>query len=484
MLAVSCVCRKTGAGVVGIAALSLLLLASAQRELSAGETDRPPNVLFIMADDLNTNLGCYGHEIVRSPNIDRLASRGVRFDRAYCNYPVCNPSRTSLLSGYRPDVTGIIDNKTPPRTHLGNVVFLPQHFRQHGYRVMKVGKIFHTGDAFEDLASWDIDERETREAKNPPEPQIARRQGEGGIVLDAPDAETWDGHVARRAVELLAGATKGESPIFLAVGFRRPHTPYIAPRPYFDLYPPASIPLISEPAEHLQHIPPLALTRKKDEPPLSDDLRRETTAAYYASISFMDAQVGFLLAALDRLDLWRSTVVVFVSDHGYHLGEHGGLKHKMTLFEESVRVPLVIAAPNAAADVSTDGIVELVDLYPTLADLCGLPAPQGRPGKSLSPLLHGSLDEWTKQAAFTVVARDGTRDVSDTLDRSKLGRSVRTARWRYTEWHDGTRELYDHQADPHEYRNLAADEELADTVTKLSKLIADNLTATTTATAP
>ncbi|MBX3412125.1 MAG: sulfatase [Pirellulales bacterium] len=468
---------------LAVTAIAGLMCCPAGGRTFADEPTRP-HVLFIMADDLNNSLGCYGHPLVRSPNIDRLAERGVRFDRAYCNYPVCNPSRTSLLSGYRPDVTGVVDNKTPPRTHLGNVVFLPQYFRQHGYRVLKVGKIFHTGDEFEDLASWDIDERETREAKNPPETQIVRRQGEGGIVLDAPDAETWDGHVARRAVELLEAAVQGDSPVFLAVGFRRPHTPYIAPRQYFDLYPPATIPLVVEPAEHLQHIPPLALTREKNAPPLADDVRRETTAAYYASISFMDAQLGLLWAALDRLDLWRHTVVVFVSDHGYHLGEHGGLKHKMTLFEEAARVPLLIAAPNSAAGVSTDGIVELVDLYPTLADLCGLPAPQGRPGTSLSPLVHHSPDEWTKQAAFTLVSRVGTRPATEPLDPDKLGRSVRTPRWRYTEWYDGTRELYDHEADPHEYRNLAADAQHAETIARLSALLASNLAGAPASAAP
>lgn len=457
-----------------VATIALLCVFRMHDSASAADSGRPLNVVFIMADDLNNSLGCYGHPIVQSPNIDLLAARGVRFDRAYCNYPVCNPSRTSLLSGFRPDVTRVVDNLTPPRTHLGNAVFLPQYFRQHGYRALKVGKIFHTGDEFEDAASWDLDERETREAKNPPEDQIARRQGEGGIVLDARDDETWDGHVARRAVELLSAASEGDTPFFLAVGFRRPHTPYIAPRKYFELYPPSRIPLLNEPAEHLRLIPPLALTREKNDPPLSDDVRRETTAAYYAAITFLDAQVGVVLDALDRLDLWKNTVVVFVSDHGYHLGEHGGLKHKMTLFEESARVPLVIASPDAAIGASTIGLAELVDLYPTLADLCGLPAPTRLPGTSLAPLLREPRGDWAKEAAFTVVSRDGRRAATEKLDPTKLGRSVRTARWRYTEWYDGTSELYDHDADPHEYRNLVADERFADVVAPLRALLARN----------
>jgi uncharacterized sulfatase len=219
--------------------LLLLALLALTIPLRASDSPAPRlNVLHIVADDLNVDLSCYGHEIVRSPNIDRLAERGVRFDRAYCNYPVCNPSRTSFLSGKRPDTTGIVDNVTPTRTFLKDTVMLPQLFRQQGWRTEKFGKIFHTGDAFEDPPSWDHDLRETSESKQPPPEQVVRKVKGGGGVLDADDANTWDGKLARRAVKHLEVTVRTDRPFYVAVGFRRPHNPYIAPRKYHDLYPP------------------------------------------------------------------------------------------------------------------------------------------------------------------------------------------------------------------------------------------------------
>jgi uncharacterized sulfatase len=414
------------------------------------------NVLHIIADDLNVDLGCYGHEFVKSPNIDRLASRGVRFDRAYCNYPVCNPSRTSLLSGKRPDTTGIVDNATPTRTYLKDAVMLPQLFRQHGWLTQKVGKIFHTGADFEDPRSWDLDVRETSESKQPPEAQVIRERKGPGVVLSADDADTWDGKVARRSVGLLEEAARLGKPFYLAVGFRRPHSPYIAPVKYFEMYPPAVMKWPAEPSEHVANIPPIALTYPPGEPALPESRRAGVMSAYFASISFMDAQVGLLLDALDRLKLWDSTVVVFHGDHGYHLGEHGGLHHKMTLFEKGVRVPLIVAAPGKNRGAVSKGIVELVDLYPTLAELCGLTPPADIEGLSLRPLLDNPKRPW-KKAALAVVGRSkapsGGNDSK--LDIGYLGRTVRTERWRYTEWPDGSAELYDYETDPNEYSNLA-----------------------------
>src|SRR5215510_79973 len=196
------------------------------------------NVLLIVADDLNNSLGCYSHPVVKSPNIDRLAARGVRFDRAFCNYPVCNASRTSFLSGKRPDTTGVVDNVTPPRTFLKDAVMLPEHFRRSGYTTIKVGKIFHTGSEFEDPRSWDLDIVEKDTAKKPPDEQILQKNGNRGIVLKANDADTWDGFVGRKAADLIEQSTKGNKPFFVAAGFRRPHAPYIAPEKYFALYQP------------------------------------------------------------------------------------------------------------------------------------------------------------------------------------------------------------------------------------------------------
>lgn len=335
-----------------------------------------PNVLFVMADDLNCDLGCYGHGVVKSPNIDRLAARGTRFERAYCQYPVCNPSRSSLLTGLRPPRTGIVDNMTPLGERLPDATTLPGWFRRQGYRTIKLGKIFHTGERFEHPRSWDSDEREGGAAKDPPNEQIMRRQGGpgDGLVLGVSDDQAWDGQLARRGALIFEQESQQGQPLFLAVGFRRPHRPYIAPAKYFDLYPVDAVPALLEPVEHLARIPRIALTYGPGKPALAGRLRAEVTASYWASISYLDAQVGILLDALDRLGAWDNTVVVFLSDHGYHLGEHGGLWHKMTLFEESARVPLIVAAPGKKPGVAT-GLVELVDLFPTLAELCGLPAP-------------------------------------------------------------------------------------------------------------
>ncbi|MBX9792268.1 MAG: sulfatase [Pirellulales bacterium] len=446
-----------------------LVVALALAHASAAGAAKPrPNVILICADDLNVDLGCYGHPLVKSPAIDRLAARGTRFERAYCQYPVCNPSRTSFLSGRRPSTTRIIDNVTPPRTHQPGVVFLPQHFRQSGYRTIKVGKIFHTGERFEDPASWDIDVREDRSAKSPPDEQLVGRRGRGGMVLDAADDATWDGFVARQATELLAGAAGGKQPFFLAIGFRRPHSPYIAPRRYHELYPATVIPPIDEPADHVRGIPRVALTYELGGERLDTAERAETAAAYYASVTFMDEQLGHVLDEIDRRALWDNTVVVFMSDHGYHLGEHGGLWHKMTLFEESARVPLVIAAPGLLP-ATCPRVVELIDLYPTLCELCGLALPVGLEGASVAGWLSDPARP-RDRGALTVVSH-ANWGAGEPLDPQKLGRSLRTDRWRYTEWFDGSRELYDHDADPHEYRNLAGDAEWEEKTAELSARI-------------
>lgn len=438
------------------AAVVVVLLALAAGS-PAVEPHRP-NVVLIVADDLNNDLPCYGSRLVQAPALDRLAARSVRFDRAYCQYPVCNPSRVSLLSGLRPTTTGVFDNETGLREKLPDTEFLAQRFRRQGYRTLKVGKIFHTGDKFEDPRSWDVDIREMRTAKAPDPAQIVGRRGEHGIVLEADDPATWDGFVARAAVELLDDAKDVGRPFFLALGFRRPHTPYLAPRRYHELYPSSSIPPIDEPAEHLPLIPRVALTYDQDRGRLTPEARPDAAGAYYASVTFMDAQLGLLLDAIEHRGLWDDTIVVFLSDHGYHLGEHGGLWHKNTLFEASCRVPLLVAAPGAARGASPQ-IVELIDLYPTLCDLCGVAPPEGLEGRSLRSQLEDPRRA-DDRPAFTVVSRG--RGPDGHLDAAHLGRSVRTPRWRYTEWFDGSRELYDHDADPHEQRNLARDPQWQD----------------------
>jgi iduronate 2-sulfatase len=361
-----------------------------------------------------------------------------------------------------------MDLQTPPRTYLKDVVFLPQYFRQQGYYTAHIGKIFHTGDAFEDPPSWDMEIRET--GKHPPESVVVRTQKISRPdkytiewnVLNSSDGETADGVVAAQASKLIEQRAAEQQPFFVAVGFRRPHAPYAAPKKYFDLYLPKSIPPLTEPAEHLARVPVSAFTYPAGTQPVSPSERQEGVAAYYACISFVDAQIGRVVQTLDDLDLWKNTVVVFYSDHGYHLGEHGGMWHKMSVFEQSARVPLVVIAPGAAGNGKPcPRLVELVDVYPTLVDLCGLPPVDGLEGKSLKPLLENPELAWS-EAAYTQVLRG---DVP--------GRSVRTERWRYTEWDDGSKgaELYDHQADPNEYVNLADDPRQADVRSHLRQLL-------------
>jgi uncharacterized sulfatase len=397
---------------------------------------------------------------VKSPHIDSLARRSVRFDRAYTQYPLCNPSRSSLLTGLRPSATRIVDQITHFRTTLPNAVTLPQMFKQQGYFTARVGKVFHAAvpnevgaDGFDDPAAWhqainprgrDKDE-EAKITYLSPQP----RPGSALCYLEAEgtDEEQTDGKVALEAIRLLEASR--DKPFFLAVGFYRPHMPWIAPKRYFDLYRNARVDVPIEPAGDRDDIPPAALSMRPvpDAPNfgLSEAAVRQSVLAYYASISFMDAQVGKVLEALDRLGLASTTIVVFLGDHGFHLGEHG-LWAKRTLFEESARAPLMIAMPATRPGV-TSRIVEFVDVYPTLADLAGLTPPANLAGKSLRPLMQNPTRAWT-EVAFTEAPR-----------LQFPGHSVRTARWRYTEWDYGKQgaELYDHDRDPHEFRNLAKD---------------------------
>jgi iduronate 2-sulfatase len=453
------------------------LLAGGPCLIAQAKAAKKLNVLFIVADDLNNEVGVYG-SIVKTPSLERLATHAVRFDRAYCNFPVCNPSRASFLSGFRPDKTGVVDLPTPTRTYLKHAVMLPEYFRKNGYRSLKVGKVFHTGDQHEDPRSWDVDIRESTTAKTPPPEQILQEFGERGLILKVPDEMTWEYLVATQAVAFVEQSVAEGKPFFVAAGFRRPHAPYVAPKKYFDMYDVSKLKPRPGPPEHLAHIPKLALTYNLGDPALPADKVPATMNAYFASISFMDAQLGHILDAADRLKLWDNTVVVFISDHGYHMGEHGGLWHKMTLFEESARVPVLVAAPGKKSGAVSMRLVELVDLYPTLVELCGLPNKRGLEGTSFAPLLDQPNREW-KKAAFTVVARPegGSGENSSgvmanqKLDPKWLGRSVRTETWRYTEWPDGTAELYDHRSDSYEYANLAGSPQHAEKVAELRKLL-------------
>ncbi len=459
------------------------------------------NVLFIATDDQNNDIGCYDHPLVKTPHIDRLARRGVRFDHAYCQYPVCNPSRASFLTGLYPEQTGVLNNGGDFRKKQPNVVTLPQQFMKQGYFVARVGKLYHYGvptqigtPGKDDPASWHVAVNPRGRDKDD-EPLIKTIRPDsrsfGGTLswlsADGTDAEQTDTIGAEAAIQLMRDhhPDKTGRPFFLAVGFYRPHTPYVAPHKYFDLYPRDKVHVVKDPPNDRDDIPKAALPDRPNQLGLSDAKKREIIQAYHASTSFMDAQVGRLLDALDELKLTGTTLVVFVSDHGYHLGRHG-LWQKSDLFEASCRVPLVIADPRMVTTVSenrgmsSQKLVELVDLYPTLTDLCGLPKPAHVQGRSLAPLFQRGKQLAPLDEAYTVTQIRMRVWEGRTPNPRPLGYTIRTDQYRYTEWGDKGQfgvELYDHQADPHEYTNLAKVEAHAAIVSRLKHRLTERKTA-------
>ncbi len=427
-----------------------------------------PNILFIAVDDLNNDLGCYGHPLVQSPNIDRLARRGMRFDRAYCQYPVCNPSRASLMTGLYPEQTGVLSNAGDFRKRHPDIITLSQHFMNNGYFAARVGKIYHYGvplqigtDGKDDPASWNTVVNPIGIDRTELEPVATLQKGKyGGTlswrIVESRDEDHTDGKGAFEAIRLIEEnhPDKTGKPFFLAMGFFRPHTPYVAPAHYAKLYPLDKIDPVMEKPSDRDDIPPAALADRVHQRDLNLAQRREIIQAYYASISLMDACVGQLLDALDRLKLDDNTIVIFFSDHGYHLGQHG-LWQKSDLFEGSARVPFILSVPGMKnAGRTSESLAELIDLYPTLADLCGLAKPAHLKGQSLAPVLEDPQAK-VRQAAFTVSNARGK--IPGYKGRKPLGHTIRTKRYRYTEWDDGKHgvELYDYQTDPNEYTNLA-----------------------------
>lgn len=438
------------------------------------------NVLFIAIDDLNTRLNCYGFEHIDSPNIDRLAARGVRFDRAYCQFPSCGPSRASVLTGLRPQTTGMLHNRMKLRDKLPDLVTLPQLFRRNGYHVARVGKIFHQSNPTDigtsgpdDPDSWDQvinprgrdkDEEDLLTVYTPDLPlpdQMAYLKAEGG------DDEQTDGKVAAETIRLLEQHAEGDAPFFIAAGFYRPHIPYIAPQKYFEKYDLDATPLAELPADYRKAsgVPAAALASTPVWPNFgtSELEARECILAYDACISFVDTQVGHLLDAVERLGLADNTLIVLWGDHGYHLGEHG-LWRKNSLFEESTRAPLIFSGPGiGAASQGCERVVEFVDIFPTVAELAGLRPPAELEGVSLTPLLLNPQAAWTRPAFSQVLFADAP------------GRSVRSDRWRYNEWGgadaDHGQELYDLDEDPHEMHNLAGKPSHAKIEAKLRSLL-------------
>ncbi len=450
-----------------------------------------PNVLFIAIDDLRPALGCYGDKTAVTPNIDRLAKRSTLFNRAYCQQAVCCPSRLSLLTGRRPDTTRVWDLSTHFRQALPDAVTLPQHFKQHGYHTQSIGKIFHGGGKpAKDPPSWSAEPK--YDVSHEPKLRYAlpkNLQGKGlkrnsSEATDVPDRHYIDGVVCDTAIATLADLEAQQTPFFLAVGFRKPHLPFCAPQKYWDLYDRDEIPL-PIPAKSPIDAPELALRSWGElagytDIPANERLPREKVRelrhGYYACVSYVDALVGRVISEVARLELADNTIIVLWGDHGFHLGEQG-LWTKANNFELSTRVPLILAVPGLTDRGSkTDGIVELVDVYPTVADVCGLKVPADLEGTSLKPLMTRPERSW-KQAAFSQYPR-AFRGNRHRGHGDVMGYAIRTDRYRYVQWLDWktkkvvARELYDHKVDQNESQNLAEKEEYRQTVAELATQLA------------
>lgn len=436
---------------------ALALLLGCAREPRAPGDERP-NVLFVVLDDLNDWTGCLGgHPQASTPNLDRLASQGLLFTNAHCAAPLCNPSRAAVLSGVLPSTSGIYENTQPLRRALPDVVTLPQHFRAQGYRVTGAGKVFH--GPWPDPASWDEywpSQEQCRPfdvlPQDPPLHGLSRVNDWGGLPVD--DARMSDGQVARWAARRLEQGL--QEPFFLAVGFFQPHLPWYVPQAWSERFPPdAALPPRVR-ADDLDDVPRAGRGRVHAELGAwlaREEKTRDAVAGYLASVAFVDAQVGLVLDALARSPAAGRTIVVLWSDQGFHLGEKGQWKKK-TLWEESTRVPLVVQDPRGARGARCERPVDLVDLYPTLVELCGLPAPaaQRLEGRSFAPLVRDPSAPWPYPALTTI---------------GPGSHALRDERWRYIRYRDGSEELYDHASDPDEWTNLAADPGAAATIARL-----------------
>jgi iduronate 2-sulfatase len=468
--------------------------------LAAALADAPrPNVLLIMADDLRTEVASYGSPAL-TPNLSRLAARSVQFNRAYCQQAVCNPSRSSMLTGRRPDSLGVWCNSVHFRQPNPEITTLPLWFKEHGYTTRCTGKIFHNWrtDVKGDPRSWSAPEFLHFANHGDDKPQVAGELAQDHATAprcecrDVPDEAYFDGRVAAEAVRVLAEIK--DQPFFLAVGFWKPHAPFNAPKRYWDKYDRAKLPPLDP--KRPAGVPEIALHDGREllgVPPNQRTLTPEQVAeirhGYFANVAFMDTQVGKVLDALDKSGAADRTIVVFAADHGYHIGEHS-LWGKTSNFELDARVPLMIAAPGVgqsdtkatrergtSAGQRSDSLVELLDLFPTLTELCDLAKPDGVEGTSLVPVLRNP-DAQTKTAAFTQHPRPAYYDNESMTAPEVMGYSVRTPRLRYTEWRDWktgqpiARELYDATADPAEMKNAIDDPALASAQREAEALLA------------
>lgn len=479
--------RHTRWRLLGLMALMIFVLG-----LKVQAQKKPPNVLLIMIDDLRPELKAYGAEHIISPNIDKLSASGTTFAGAYCQFPVCSPSRASMLTGTRPTTTKVLDLYSDFREALPGISSLPEWFKKNGYYTDRFGKIFHIDDA----QSWTPNYPKQKFGPGEPEKRApyaskelneagwrkfdaAKAKGLKGVplersqrgpaleVADVADEDLLDGKIANQAILGLQHAAKSAKPFFIGVGFHKPHLPFVAPKKYWDLYDRNKISIAD--TDKLPENAPFALgnaaefytyTDVPQQRPVPPDYVRAARHGYYACVSFVDAQVGKVLDELERLGLDKNTVVLLVGDHGFKLGEHGSWG-KSTTYEWDARVPLIVRVPGGKKAQTTKGLVEMIDIYPTLAELANLPLPVHLEGKSFVKLLHHP-EKKGKDAAFTQLTRG-----------DRMGYSMRTEKYRFTRWVKAGEadawELYDVKQDPLEHTNLAVYPEMKKTCLRLSK---------------
>jgi len=471
--------------------LLVALVTVAVSSRAAESAKKPPNVLLIISDDLRTELGSYGVERAKTPNIDGLAASGVRFDRAYCQFPLCNPSRSSMLTGRHPGGTGVLGNRDWFRNEHPDFVSLPQLFKENGYTTIRSGKIFHGG--IDDTDAWTIGGEQRRfgdpavaavnadnsakeigrDARPRRRDQESRRtkneRSDRWAVLPDDGQRHGDYRTTDRAINHLREQVGAEKPFFLAFGLSKPHSPPEAPQRFYDLYPVDDIELPVDFAARptvSEGFPRGSIRRRNADLFIGRDATpeeaREFTRAYLASVSYVDSNVGRVLDELHKLGLDDDTIVVFWSDHGYQLGEKGKWSKAGSLWEQGARTPLVIRVPGGQGNGQTvTAKVQAIDLLPTLAELAGLPQPEGIHGRSLAPLLENPDADWD-HPAFTVWSEDG---------KNLTGIVVRSGKWRYAEFTEGGAMLIDFENDPHELKNLAGDPQYSQVEAELAALV-------------
>lgn len=442
--------------------LNLILILIAGSTLIAAKEETIPNILFIPIDDLRPELGCYGNESIITPNIDRLAAEGVLFERAYCQVPVCGATRASLMTGLYPTEDRFVTYYTRVGEDAPGVLDLPRWLKQNGYTTISNGKVYHHADDQAD--SWD-DNYKGKDFRMYLVPENQGLEFAEQVSWEAADVDDNDYHGGQLAEKVIADIRRAKeegTPFFITAGFTKPHLPFNAPKKYWDMYDqdalePAANPFIPKgaPREAMHNWGELrGYGDVPDEGPLPDGLDRILKHGYYACTTYTDAMVGRLLDELDRLDMRKNTIVILFGDHGWQLGEHT-LWCKHALFKTSLHAPLIISAPGVKGGQRTTQLVEFVDIYPTLCELAGLDLPDHLQGKSMVPLMEKPNAPF-KEAIF---------------GRYHGGDSVKTDRYQYSEWKTGGRMLYDHQKDPMENVNQAANPEYAEVIDRLAKLL-------------